>query len=118
VLQPNPLEASSGAWDPTRVRGKLERRAQDAQRIIEKELGRIARDERARVTSQNAIDRVCAEAAICRALAVAPLESRETARGRLEALQRTPLPPGPDVKGLASYHEQWARTCEQLLREL
>jgi hypothetical protein len=118
VLQPNPLEASSGAWDPTRVRQKLERRSTDAQRIIEKELGRIARDPRARVTSRNAIDRVCAEVAVCRALAATLLESREAARGQLEALQRTPLPPGPNVKALASYHEQWARTCEQLLREL
>jgi hypothetical protein len=118
VLQPNPLKTDSGAWDPARVREKLERRAEDAERIVEKEQRRMARDERARITSQNAIDRVCAEVAICRALAVAPLESREAARGQLEALQRSPLAPGPEVKGLVSYQEQWARTCEQLLREL
>jgi hypothetical protein len=118
VLYPNAIKTDSGAWDPVRVREKLARRAQDAERIIEKEQQRMARDERARGTSQNAIDRVCAEAAVCRALAMTPLASREAAREQLEALKRSPVAPGPEVHGPASYQEQWARTCEQLLREL
>jgi hypothetical protein len=117
VLQPNPLKAGGAQWDAAAVRGKLESRAQDGERSLQQELERMRRDERERVTSQNAIDAVAAEIAVCAAVAGSGLVDAASARAVVERLMAAPLAPRAEVRGTERYREQWVRTCEQLLRE-
>jgi hypothetical protein len=117
VLQPNPLKSGGARWDAAAVRGKLESRARDGERSLQRELERMRRDERERVTSQNAIDAVAAEISVCTAVAATGLEDAAAARAVVERLMAAPLSPRVEVRGTDRYREQWVRTCEQLLRE-
>ena len=99
------------------VREKLARRAEDAGKAIDRELARIQRDERRRLTSQVAIDMTAAEGAVCAAVAAAAFEDRDGLLALLAALRAKPTPPRVEVKDLERYTEQWTRTCEQLSRD-
>jgi hypothetical protein len=104
-------------WNPDEVRRKLRNRAADAERAIAKYQGRIARDERVRATAQTTIDMSAAEADVCSKVASAALESREALLAELNVLLAHPGPGRPEVRSLERYREQFARTCEQLIRD-
>jgi hypothetical protein len=107
----------SSSFVAPEVREKLARRAADAGKALDRELERIRRDERRRLTSQVAIDMTAAEEAVCAAVAAATFDDRAGLLAVLEALRPRPAPPRAEVKDLERYAEQWARTCEQLTRD-